>query len=329
MNNKDTLIISKLSEFEPIAQALSNTNRLKILTLLRDGEHKISDISKKLNMPMPTTTVNIQKLEESGIIECTLKSGKHGKQKICYLRYSELRVNFLDQKEEKAEPLNLLEQSVIKQKQSIATPKLFEKKLQIPIGSYSFYNVNPPWGVATVEKIVNDDSIQRIFSSESKEDFQVIWFNDGSLTYNISTGLENCKIESIKISFEACSEHVFFNKNWPTDISILINNQTIATYTTSEAHLTDNRFRNPDWWPEEKPQYGEYISFELDESGTYTGGQKHGSFRLSDIADISSDFSLTISAENDLQNPRGIMIFGESFGEYQQDIEVLIKYRET
>ena len=62
------LTLHKLSDIEVLAQALSNKNRLKILSLLKTGSYNINDISNKLKIPMPTVTVNIKKLEKSGLI---------------------------------------------------------------------------------------------------------------------------------------------------------------------------------------------------------------------------------------------------------------------
>ena len=57
-----------------IAEALANTTCKKILNLIADNEMSATEISNKLNLPLNTTTYNINKLVDSGLIELISKS---------------------------------------------------------------------------------------------------------------------------------------------------------------------------------------------------------------------------------------------------------------
>jgi len=325
----EKFIICDIFKYEVIAQALSNKNRLRILNLLKDGQLNIHDISKELNMPMPTVTVNIQKLEESGLITCSAKAGKHGKQKICSLKYQELTLHFFDVQPKDEEPPNNPEPVMINTHHdtilhSPISPTILENNIDIQLGSFTNHNVKPESGIASLTEIINNGGGVNVFSSPEKMDSQVLWFNDGYVVYDVPLSLDDYTLDSIKISFEVCSEHMFFSKNWPSDISLWINNYEIGTHT-SEGYFGNKGILTPNWWPLDKPQHGEYVSFEVDSNGTYINGDMIGSSTIKELTNIHSSIQIKIGIKENAENSRGIMMFGENFGNHKQGIKVQVR----
>lgn len=50
-------------------QIFANAKRLKILTLLRDGEQSVSAISDRTDIPQPTVSQHLRKMRDQDIVE--------------------------------------------------------------------------------------------------------------------------------------------------------------------------------------------------------------------------------------------------------------------
>ncbi|MPW25703.1 ArsR family transcriptional regulator [Alkalibaculum sp. M08DMB] len=321
----DKFVTHDIFKYELIAQALSNYNRLKILDLLKDGDYNINHISKTLKMPMPTVTVNIQKLEESGLIICTSKSGKHGKQKICSLKYRELTLKFFD---EETETYNIVDTDFFPsiEKNPSTDLQLTEKIIDVKLGSYNSFKVSSSYGMASANELIEKGNALCSFSSDEKNKCEVLWFNDGFITYDIPIDIGDNILDSLNVSFEMCSEHMFFNNNWPSDISLWINSVELGTYT-SEGYFGDKGILTPSWWPIDKPQHGELISFKVDNIGTYINEKIFSALKIKELIVSDNTISIKIGIKKHAKNSRGIMIFGEQFGNHKQNINVHVVYK--
>ncbi len=71
MSKKETFILVSLEEekAKKLAEVLSNDTARKILDLLAQGESSASEISKRLNIPLPTVLYNLNSLVKSSLVE--------------------------------------------------------------------------------------------------------------------------------------------------------------------------------------------------------------------------------------------------------------------
>lgn len=71
MAKKETFVLVSLEEekAKKLAEVLSNDTARRILDLLAQGESSASDISKKLDMPLPTVLYNLNSLVKSSLVE--------------------------------------------------------------------------------------------------------------------------------------------------------------------------------------------------------------------------------------------------------------------
>lgn len=315
------LTIKDIYKFEIIANALSNKTRLRIIDLLLKGNFNINEISKKLKMPVPTVTVNIQKLEESGLVECHTRSGKHGKQKICVLKYDQIQLFLRDDLLDETEIITTV-------KESIPTySDIINEVIDIPLGDYVDCKVSNECGLASYQEPIGKLNSPDSFMLTDRIKSQILWFNDGYINYQLDIDCEDCIYESLTISFEACSEHMYFNRNWPSDITLWINDHELGTHT-SEGNFTEGEHHNPSWWPSDKSQRGEIITFEIDQKSTYINGNIISPLKLKDIFNENERIiSVKIGVKEDAKNCRGIVIFGKEFGSYKQNIQLSINYR--
>ena len=72
-------------EVRPVAVALANETCLRILSLLSQRDLDGSTLAEKLNLTEPTVSVDIQELQNLGIVTVTYAKGKRGIRKICKL----------------------------------------------------------------------------------------------------------------------------------------------------------------------------------------------------------------------------------------------------
>jgi len=68
-----------------MALALANETCLRILSVLSKRDMDVSTLAEKLNLTEPTVSVDIQELQNLGIVTVTYEKGKRGIRKICKL----------------------------------------------------------------------------------------------------------------------------------------------------------------------------------------------------------------------------------------------------
>jgi predicted transcriptional regulator len=68
-----------------VADALANETCLRILSLLSGRSLDVSTLAGKLNLTEPTVSVDVQKLQNLGLVTVTYEKGKRGIRKICKL----------------------------------------------------------------------------------------------------------------------------------------------------------------------------------------------------------------------------------------------------
>lgn len=83
----------------------------------------------------------------------------------------------------------------------------------------------------------------------------------------------------------------------------------------------------PDWWYPNWNQYGLLKILVINKRGTFIDG-----LQVSDISignfdfDYHSTIKLRLEVEDDAEHVGGLTIFGKTFGNYNQDIDVRINY---
>jgi predicted transcriptional regulator len=78
-----------------VLKGLASPIRIRILKLLRsEGRLNVNDISHRLSLPQSTVAINVQTLEEAGLISTEAVKAKKGHQKICSARFDEIIVRF-------------------------------------------------------------------------------------------------------------------------------------------------------------------------------------------------------------------------------------------
>ena len=302
------LHVKNLDEGLEIFKALGSELRINIIKLLQENhEMNMNELATSLGITNGALTSHIKKLEESGIIQVMTERGSHGNQKVCKVAVDKIVVDV--ESEENEEDQNIY-------------------NTEVKVGHYSDYEVYPTCGLATSQAIVGEVDDPRYFSHPDRINAGILWFTKGYIEYIIPNLLPSAtKIDQITVSLEISSEAPGINNDWPSDISILLNDVKIGTWTSPGDYGDVQGIFTPDWWFPNWNQYGLLKMIVINKKGTFVDGLKISDVTINEFnLDYKSTVRFKFEIEEDAKNVGGITIFGSEFGNYNQDIKVRIAY---
>lgn len=302
------LHVKNLDEGLEIFKALGSELRINIIKLLQENhEMNMNELATSLGITNGALTSHIKKLEESGIIQVMTERGSHGNQKVCKVAVDKIVVDV--ESEENEEDQNIY-------------------NTEVKVGHYSDYDVYPTCGLATSQAIVGEVDDARYFSHPDRINAGILWFTKGYIEYMIPNLLPSAtKIDQITVSLEISSEAPGINNDWPSDISILLNDVKIGTWTSPGDYGDVQGIFTPDWWFPNWNQYGLLKMIVINKKGTFVDGLKISNVTINEFnLDYKSTVRFKFEIEEDAKNVGGITIFGSEFGNYNQDIKVRIAY---
>lgn len=288
-------------------KAVASPIREKIIDLLTHTDHiNLQDMAKILNVTNGALTSHIRILHDAGIIHIETENGAKGIQKICSLTNHRYVLNFSPK-----------EDTHIK-----------SHFLEIPIGSYTDHLITPTCGLATTTKAIGSYDFPIYFDDPERIYAAILWFTTGYLEYSIPNYLlKNQKLIELRISQELCSEVPGNYDNWPSDIHFSINNKPLGYWTSPTDFVAKRGLYTPNWWDIGSSQYGMLKTLSITESGTYIDNMMISDTTLNDLALApSKTIKYRISVPSDAQNVGGCTIFGQGFGNYNQNIRVTLLY---
>lgn len=302
------LHVKNLDEGLEIFKALGSELRINIIKLLQENhEMNMNELATSLGITNGALTSHIKKLEESGIIQVMTERGSHGNQKVCKVAVDKIVVDV--ESEENEEDQNIY-------------------NTEVKVGHYSDYDVYPTCGLATSQAIVGEVDDPRYFSHPDRINAGILWFTKGYIEYMIPNLLPSAtKIDQITVSLEISSQAPGINNDWPSDISILLNDVKIGTWTSPGDYGDVQGIFTPDWWFPNWNQYGLLKMIVINKKGTFVDGLKISNVTINEFnLDYKSTVRFKFEIEEDAKNVGGITIFGSEFGNYNQDIKVRIAY---
>lgn len=293
-----------------VGKALSSEVRLNILKLLVDKACNVSEISQHFGIPLSTAAMHVKILEEAGMVISKESPGVRGTQKLCGIAFEDIYFNVFAHKKSKI-PVR----SVI---------------IPVPIGSYFDCQVSSPCGIVNETGYIGCEDSPYSFYSNDRATAQLIWFEQGYLEYRIPTAaFRKNSLSEIDFSFEICSEAPGYSNDWPSDITVWVNQTEVATIY-SKGDFGDRRGRNnPDWWSDTQTQYGVLKTIRINSLGTFEDAVKCTDVAIGSLGLENGYYiSLKIGVKEDAVNFGGLNLFGEKFGDYSQAIVVKAKLKD-
>jgi predicted transcriptional regulator len=296
------LVVNPQRQFE-ILRGLASPARVRILRLLRQqGPLNVNQISAALGLPQSTIATNVQVLEDADLIHTELGKASKGQQKICAARYDEIVIR-LDPDDTSRE-MNAIE-------------------VEMPLGLYTSYNVSAPCGLCSTEGILGVLDVPDFFLDPSRVQAALIWFGRGYVEYKFPNNAKvlNAQVEALEFELELSSEVPGTNANWPSDISLWVNDVKVGTWTSPGDYGDRRGAFTPRWWKLEGSQYGVLTRWRISKRGAFMGETRLSGVTLDELGLAEHhSIKLRIGIEENAQHPGGINIFGRGFGNYNQDI---------
>jgi len=294
------------SQLCEVGNALSSPTRIQILKLLYYNSFNVGEIADKLQIPASSAALHIRTLESAGLIQTKLQPGGRGSMKLCSRKNDLINIRLAGHDPN------------VNQVASIS----------MPIGAYTDCSVTPTCGIASEVAQIGYEDRPADFFLPDRIAAQILWTSRGFVEYKFPFVLSNgITPKRLILSFEACSEAPNFKENWKSDITIWINGLDCGTWQ-SPGDFGSRRGRlNPSWWDSGVSQYGKLTTLEVTEVGSLINSQIASTICINDL-DLSTKAPINIRIGNspDANYIGGFNLFGEKFGDFEQNIILSLIY---
>lgn len=287
-------------------KALGSEVRLEIVRLLIEQPMNMNELAGRLHITNGALTTHIRKLEECGVVATSSDSSGHGNQKICQVIPDKILIDL------KGSP----------------HPAENICGVDLKVGRYSSCQAYPTCGLATSQRLIGVVDDYRYFSHPDHFDADILWLARGYVEYQIPNfAPANRHITQITVSAELSSEAPGVNSHWPSDISFYINDTYVGVWTSPGDFGDVPGIFTPDWWFPNWNQYGLLKMLTVNDHGTFMDGLKISEVCIADLKlDGTFMFNLRFSVDQKAEHVGGLTIFGKTFGNYAQDIQVTLGY---
>jgi predicted transcriptional regulator len=311
MGNVGEMVMIKAStsrEYLPLFEALASEVRLEIIRLLSLRPMNVKEIATALALSSAIVTMHVRKLEAGGLIQTQMIRKDKGTHKICTLNTNRIEIELPTVQEE--------------------VRTVYEHT--IPVGHFSDCEVHPTCGLASRDRLIGQYDDPRYFMEPERMHARILWFGKGYVEYRLPNYLMSDQVpEEIEITMELGSEAPGVNEHWPSDIQFYLNGVHLGQWTSpGDYGVTRGRY-TPSWWSEEVNQYGLLKVLRIQAKATYMDGQLISNLGLGDIPIERNQWTLRLAVEEPSAHVGGLTIYGEGFGNYNQDISFKVYYQQA
>ena len=290
-----------------LMRALASPMRMAVLRLLgSEGPKNVNQLAETLSLPQSTVSSHVLVLEKAGLLVTRTEKARKGNQKICEASYSNILISFGGPKQEERDDTI---------------------EVSMPIGLFNRWDVSAPCGLCSTEGIIGLLDVPDTFLEPDRMKAGLLWFNHGYVEYQFpnNSKLRKRDVSAIEFSMELSSEVPGTSPDWPSDISLDVNDVHVATWTSPGDYGDKRGAYTPSWWKLSGSQYGKLKTWRINGMGSYVDGVKVSNVTLKDLS-INEHHSIRvrIGVREDAAHPGGINIFGRGFGNYDQDIVMRI-----
>lgn len=299
------LSFENIKELVLVGKALSSEIRIELLKLLEEKELCVNEIAEILEIPASSAALHVRVLEEAELIRTELKPGVRGSMKVCIRQCDNLMLSLQSAKQEKREEI-----------------------ISMPVGNYVDYRITPTCGMAAENGYIDGEDEPRCFYDPKRTTAKLVWFGSGYLEYRFpNICIQENPAKALEVSAELCSEAPHYNLDYPSDITLWINGIEAGTWHCLSDFGGRRGKLNPDWWEDNKTQYGNLKKWTVNAKGTFLDGEKVSDRGIDEYLLAEGPFiSVRIGVKDDAKHVGGVNIFGECFGDYPQDIVMKLEY---
>ena len=292
-----------------VLKAVASETRLHILDLLGHQLLNVSEVAQALGLPVSTANMHINVLEEAGLLLSEHRPATRGSQKVCSRAYDTLLLHF----------------------PKVPEPEGEFAELTSPVGGFIDCQVTPTCGLADADGLIGLLDDPTSFYEADRFSAQLLWFHQGYVEYRFPKRLPpKATLDSLSLSFEACSEAPMHHDDWPSDITVWVNGVKVGTWT-SPADFGGQRGKlTPAWWESHNSQYGLLKVWQVNREHSLVDGLRVSGVTLDDLNMDEHDYiSVRIGVEAEARFVGGLNLFGRAFGNYPQDIALRLRYTQV
>ena len=290
-----------------VLKALNNSARYNILCQLSQGPMNISELARAINISQPTVTTYINQLEKAGLVFCRLQKSSTGYNKICQTAYTGFSLSW------QANPMEDLEA---------------EYKIDMPVGHYSAIECTTQSFLATQAGIISSSEDFSRFFHPIRMQAELLAIGQGNVRYLFPYNIpETHKILYLELSAEisiACDHPDAF-----TDITIAINNHHFTPHRLLPNRSEQNQKHRLKWYPKDMKTSGELFVWRVEAERSMLNSMPEGNITLADLnLQPMQPMEVSFEVQSSDEPVGGMIIFGKSFGQYDQDIRLTIVYEQ-
>ena len=290
-----------------LGRALAVKDRVAILKNMLNSSKSLSAIAQELNIPVSSVSRHIDVLSDAGLIYLTYQPGLKG------------HIKFVSQAVHSFSVLLIPPQTTAKEE---------EYSVEMPLGMFTSCNIKAPCGMAGKESAIESFDDPRVLFSPARAGAECIWFDSGFISYLFPThpfALHRCR--EISFSFEICSETIYFNNNWPSDITVRVNGVELLTFTSPGDFGGRRGKYTPAYWPVTSTQFGLLKKITVNGDGVFMDNVLINSkVSFSDLGLCEKNaIEFEIGIKEDAEHKGGLNLFGKSFGDFPQSIVMTVK----
>ena len=290
-----------------VAKALASAPRWRILTALGEQLRNVGELAEALAMPASTVAMHLGVLEQAGLVRTELVPGRRGRQRVCQRVYDHVTWDL---------------------PRGTASPEPDIVEASLPVGAYAEADVAPTCGLAGRDAVIGLLDDPAAFYEPEHVEAQLVWFRHGYLTYRFPNRLPpRSRPETLWLSLELCSEAPMHHHDWPSDVSVWVNDVRLGTWTSPADFGGRRGLLTPAWWDARNSQYGMLKEWRVNDTGSYVDGMRLSPVTIDDLGLPGQPFvSVRIGVDPAARHVGGLNLFGRTFGNYPQDIVLRVRH---
>ena len=209
---------------------------------------------------------------------------------------------------------------------------------QLQVGNYVSHDIHGPYTGLMSENgeiIGGRWDVPEAFDLPEHVNADFLWFTYGWIKWEYPLDIpEDAEITSLEYIVEVASECCKANWNWPSNLTVSINDVEIGGWTIpGDPDASLGVAKQENHLSPELTQYGWLTSWIVDKGGTHfgyrfrLGDKEHG--RISDVTidDLGLSPGGRLSLKLSIPPSGGLNIFGDTWGDYDQDPTLVVKYK--
>lgn len=289
-----------------LGTALSSPARIQILKLLYHNSFNVAEIAEKLQIPASSAALYIRSLENAGLINTRLQPGSRGSMKICSRKNDQIIIKLTSD-----DP---------------SVSKL--SSVSMPVGCFTDCEVAPSCGLASERAPIGFGDRPESFYLPERANAQILWTAAGYVEYKFPYQLPSTAVPNrLILTAELCSEALNYKEDWMSDITFWINDIECGAWRSPGDFGSRLGRLNPEWWGSGSTQYGKLVTLEISDDGCTINSVPTSHISLKDFTFTpQKPISVRIGNKPDAEFIGGFNLFGEKFGDHEQNIILSFAY---